>query len=337
MSFFTLGAINRVGIENQLVKLNTLIDWSLIAPILKGLFKYEINGKGGQKPYNSLCMFKAILLGQWHNLSDPALEEALRIRLDFILFTGLESPEEVPDETTLCRFRNILIEKGLDESLFQAINRQLENLGLKIEKAHGAVVDATILQSAARPRRTVENPEQDRNEIEKPSCSKMEYSADKDASWLVKGKKFYFGYKGFVIADSEKGYIHKVCVTSANVSECRQLPSLLKEITNKRVYADKGYCSLENREFLKNKSLKDGIMHKATRGKNLKYSQKLFNRQVSKKRFIVEQAFGTLKRLFHFSRASYFSRIKVETQMKFKVICFNLLKAINEVNLVPKS
>ena len=32
-------------------------------------------GEGG---YNKLSMFKAILLGQWHSLSDPKLEEALR-------------------------------------------------------------------------------------------------------------------------------------------------------------------------------------------------------------------------------------------------------------------
>ena len=54
-------------------------------------------------------MFKAVLLGQWYSLSDPELEEALTVRLDFMMFTDLES--NVPDETTLCRFRNLLIKK----------------------------------------------------------------------------------------------------------------------------------------------------------------------------------------------------------------------------------
>ncbi|MCB1970786.1 MAG: transposase [Geminicoccaceae bacterium] len=38
-------------------------------------------------------------------MSDPRLEESLRVRLDF---TGLELHKPVPDETTHCRFRNAL-------------------------------------------------------------------------------------------------------------------------------------------------------------------------------------------------------------------------------------
>ena len=220
MSFFTFGALHRIGSENQLLKLSKLIDWSQISPLLRGIHKNEINSQGGPKAYHHLSMFKAILLGQWHSLSDPALEEALRVRLDFILFTELEGPNEVPDETTLCRFRNALIEKGLDEILFKAINQQLEQLGLKVEKAQGAVVDATVIQSAARPRRTVENPAQDREEQTEVTPCLVQESVDLDARWLVKGKKFYFGYKGFVMTDVEKGFINRIHVTAANSAEC---------------------------------------------------------------------------------------------------------------------
>ncbi len=41
---------------------------------------------GEQEPFDSLVMFKAILLGQWHSLSDPKLEEALHVRIDFMQF-----------------------------------------------------------------------------------------------------------------------------------------------------------------------------------------------------------------------------------------------------------
>lgn len=54
-------------------------------------------------------MFKAILLGQWHSFSDPKLEEALHVQIDFMQFCGLALSEAVPNETTLCRFRNRLI------------------------------------------------------------------------------------------------------------------------------------------------------------------------------------------------------------------------------------
>ena len=336
MSFFVCGAMRRIGEENQLLRLDKLINWGAIDTLLTHIHKNDVDSRGGPIGYNHLSMFKAILLGQWHSLSDPALEDALRVRLDFILFTGLESPEEVPDETTLCRFRNVLIKKGLDVLLFQAINEQLEALGLKIEKASAAVVDATILQSACRPKKTLEVLPEDRKEPLTETPCLVKESADPDARWLVKGKKAYFGYKGFVVVDAELGFIDQVHVTSANKAECPELPSLLENVKASRVLADKGYVSKANRNHLRACGMKDGIMHKAVKGTPLRYSQKLFNKLISKKRYIVEQGFGTLKRRFHFARASYMTRLKVEAQFRFKAICFNLLKAINQVKFVPK-
>lgn len=137
-SFFLSDAKIRLGEDNQLLKLDKLIDWQSLRKHLKGFHKNEVNPKGEQAGYDLLKMFKAILLGQWHNLSDPQLEQSLRVRLDFILFTGFDIHDGLPDETTLCRFRNKLVKLGLDEKLFKAINRQLEGYGLAIESAKGA-------------------------------------------------------------------------------------------------------------------------------------------------------------------------------------------------------
>ena len=76
-------------------------------------------------------MFKAVLLGQWHSLSDPRLEQSLRVRLDFLQFTGFTLGDHLPDETTFCRFRNKLIKQDKLEALFNEINAQLETMGLK--------------------------------------------------------------------------------------------------------------------------------------------------------------------------------------------------------------
>ncbi|MCC8997569.1 MAG: transposase [Nitrosomonas sp.] len=64
---------------------------------------------GRQEPFDVLLMFKAILLGQWHSLSDAALEQTLCVRIDFLRFCGLSLSDAIPDETTLCRFRNRLL------------------------------------------------------------------------------------------------------------------------------------------------------------------------------------------------------------------------------------
>ncbi len=117
-----------------------------------------------------------------HSLSDPALEEALRVRLDFMWFTGFEIEDDTPDETTVCRFKNNIIHKRLHERLFREINRQLEKHGIKVKEAEGALLDTTIVTSAACPKKTVE-----------PDHA-VKQSADPDASWVKKGKQSYFGY-----------------------------------------------------------------------------------------------------------------------------------------------
>jgi IS5 family transposase len=137
-----------------------------------------------------------------------------------------------------------------------------------------------------------------------------------------------------VRTDDEDGYINQAKVTPANCSEVCELDSMICEDKPRRVYADKGYASLENRQLLKGRKIRDGIMEKGVRNKALSYWQRLKNRLISKRRFIVEQSFGTLKRRFNFQRATYIRREKVEAQFILKAICFNLLKAINKAELI---
>jgi len=125
-TFFSFGTEKRIKKENVLLKLKHLINWDNIAMHLKGFYKKDIEDKGGTRPYDPTRMFKAILLGQWYDLSDPALEEALSLRIDFMMFTDIELSEDCPDETTICRFRNKLISLGLDKKLFKEINDQLD-------------------------------------------------------------------------------------------------------------------------------------------------------------------------------------------------------------------
>ncbi|PTQ81235.1 transposase-like protein DUF772 [Nitrosomonas ureae] len=81
MSFGTLELAERLKRENVLVKIDALIEWEDLRPKLTGLYKRELSHGGGQEPFDGLLMFKAILLGQWHSLSDAALEQALCVRI----------------------------------------------------------------------------------------------------------------------------------------------------------------------------------------------------------------------------------------------------------------
>jgi len=320
-SFFDIGLKDHLGAENQLVKLGKIIDWLKLLPILSKVHKED-----GPTGYDPIKMFKCILLGQWHSLSDPGLEQSLRVRLDFLQFTGFSLGDKLPDETTFCRFRNKLIKQGKLELLFNEINNQLESLGLKVKSASTAIVDATIITSNARPRKTIDG--------QSGESYETSLSADPDSKWLKKGKKSYFGYQGFARSD-EEGFIDKTHVTPANLPETKELSKMSEGLSSgTRVMADKGFFSNENKQNLKAKKLKSGLMYKAFRNKKLTKRQHKFNKLVSKVRWRIEQCFGTMKRIFCLSRASYFTTEKVDGQFKLKAMCLNLLKAINKVQFV---
>jgi len=121
-------------------------------------------------------------------------------------------------------------------------------------------------------------------------------------------------------------------VIPASQGESPELPKMMEDVDTKRLMTDKASDAEKNRQFLKSRSIKDGIMYRARKNHPFRPTQKKFNRLISQKRFKTEQRFGTLKRRFRFFRASYMmTRIKVEAQLRLKSIRFNLLKAVNMV------
>jgi len=343
MSFGELELANRVRRDSTLMKVNALINWGVLRPEFRGIYKRDLSNGGGQEPFDCVMMFKAVLLGQWHGLSDPKLEEALIVRLDFMQFCGMNLEDPIPDATTLCRFRNRLVKAGLLDKLLAKINAQIQAHGLMVMHATGAVIDATLIESAARPNKTVtiEVDTSGREVVFEDGSSpgivyEEKLSADADATWLKKGKRSHFGYRSYAVVDEDDGYVRGMHTAPANESEMNHFQTAIKSahIEASRVYADKGSASAANRQWLRAKKIKSAIMHRAVKNKPLTTRQKLANRLISKKRYIVEQCFGTGKRLFGMGRASYFGSVKVNAQMLLKSICMNLTKAANKMEVV---
>lgn len=133
-----------------LLKLNELLNWQRVGDLLRQVKHQQRQDARGHQGYDPLKMFKAVLLGQWHSLSDPELEHALAVRADFMVFCDFDDME-LPDHSTLCRFRNWLIRHALLNRLLGEINVQLEHQQLKVSKAALAIVDASIIETPAQP------------------------------------------------------------------------------------------------------------------------------------------------------------------------------------------
>lgn len=331
MDLFLREAADRIGSDDVLAKIDALMDWRSFSPILtRGL------GRSGEGPagYDPLVLFKCLLIGQWHGLSDPKLERALKVRLDFMIFCGIDLHAPVPDETTHCRFRNALVRGGVYDDLLAEVCRQIEAHGLKLKEAEAAIIDATLVESAARPRTYIQAP-LDRGEDDAPDAPDVHFSADRQARWVKKGAKSTLGYKAFARTD-EEGFVDKVHTTPANRAESPEFGHMIEGSNAQRVLADKAYASKANRAALSGRH-RDGIMRKAVRNRPLRASEKRFNKLISKRRFRVEQCFGTMKRLFGLHRARYFGLARTHAQLAMAAIGQNLLKAANKITLTSQT
>ena len=72
-------------------------------------------------------------------------------------------------------------------------------------------------------------------------------------------------------------------------------------------------------------------MSKAHRNQSLRERSIKRNNLIKRTRWVVEQTFGTIKRIFNFRKAKYFTTQKVENQAYFMALCLNLLKGSNKI------
>ena len=90
-----------------------------------------------------MVLFKTVLLHTWYGLSDVEVEEQVNDRLSFNRFVGLGMEDAVPDSTTVCRFRNTLVEAGLYDMILDEINRKLKEKDIIVR--HDAIVETSII------------------------------------------------------------------------------------------------------------------------------------------------------------------------------------------------
>ena len=202
-----------------LLKLDQVIDWQPIEQYLNRQRTRYLRDHRGRPAYSLLSMFKAVLLGQWHSLSDPELEHSLITRIDFNLFCRFDELS-IPDYSTLCRYRNWLAQDNTLSGLLELINCQLAEKNLKVEKASAAVVDATIIQTAgSKQRQAIEVDE------EGQVSGQTTPSKDKDARWTKKNGLYRLGYKQHTRTDEEGWLEHEV----TRLTVCEYLKPLLAD------------------------------------------------------------------------------------------------------------
>ena len=207
-------------------EMNLVVPWAelvlLIAPHAP-----TPGAKGGRPPFAVEIMLRIHFVQQWFNLSDPAMEEALYDMALFREFVGLDAGEDnLPDESTILRFRHLLEAHNLSLQILATVNATLAAKGLLLKS--GTVVDATLIAA--------------------PSSTKNSSGErDPEMHQTKKGNQWHFGMKAHIGVDADSGLVHTVVGTAANVNDVTQAHALLHgEETD--VFADAGYQGVSKRQ-----------------------------------------------------------------------------------------
>jgi IS5 family transposase len=90
---------------------------------LETIREKERKNAAGRKPFDTILMFKILVLQSLYNLSDDAVEYQVRDRLSFMRFLGIGIGDRVPDAKTIWLFREQLGEAKLVKRLFKKFDR----------------------------------------------------------------------------------------------------------------------------------------------------------------------------------------------------------------------
>ena len=108
---------------------------------------YEISEENRIKPIDPVFMLKVLFLQRLYNISDNQVEYQIKDRMSFREFLDIQSVDDVPDEKTVWKYKNIMANAGIGIKLFDKFNEQLASMGLIVNE--GKIVDANFVRHAA--------------------------------------------------------------------------------------------------------------------------------------------------------------------------------------------
>jgi len=313
--------------EKFLGEMERVVPWSRLVALIEP--KYPTSGRVGRQPVGVERMLRMYFLQQWYSLSDEALEDAICDSQAMRDFVGIDlSREQVPDATTLLKFRRLLVaeDEKLARAIFAEVNAHLGERGLLMRE--GTLVDATIIAA--------------------PSSTKNKDNArDPEMHQTKKGNQWYFGMKAHIGADAESGVVHSVAVSAANESDIAHTHEVLHG-QERHVHVDAGYTGVEKREEIQAAQASGKIRRDiawsiaAKRGKIVKMVEGRYKeltvaleRTKAQIRARVEHPFHVIKNLFGHKKVSYKGLKKNRARMYSLFALANLVIAKNDL-LAPQ-
>ena len=200
--------------------------------------------------------------------------------------------QQVPDATTLLKFRHLLEKNRIGEKIFADVNKRLDEAGLMMHG--GTIVDASLIAALK-------------------STKNQKGKHDPEMHQTKKGNEWYFGMKVHAGVDAGSGYVHTITVTSANMHDVTETSKLLRE-DDHVMYGDSGYLGAPERPEIKEDEVLSKIefrinqrpssLKMADNFKGLNWDKKMEHNK-SSVRYKIEHAFLIVKNQMGHAKVAY--------------------------------
>lgn len=297
------------GLGDRLSLMKEQIDWKPFLPLVKSVY-YDDKKTGGRPHTNELIIVRSLLLQAWYGLSDPELEFACNDRLSFRNFLGFT--KNIPDFSTIWKARERLKNAGVEEQIWNELQRQLDNKGYKVKE--GVIQDASFVESDLGKKRNYKKKKAKQKGEKIEYTEKQKNHIDKDATFSVKNNQVHFGYKNHIKIDMDYYLIREQLTTTASLFDGNVDLGKGREV----IYRDRAYTGKETRAR-GNASMKRG---------NLTQKEKRRNQRISKKRVPGERPFAVIKNVFNGTRTKVKTLFRVNIKEMFKCFAFNLYQLV---------
>ena len=299
--------------EEFLQAMDGIIPWAAWIEIIRPHYP---SGKRGRPVRGIETMLRMYLLQVWFNLSDVGIEDAIYDSYAMRTFMKLNFlSEQVPDATTLLKFRHLLEAHKIGEQIFEDLKNRLDKAGLLMHG--GSIVDATIIHA--------------------PSSTKnAKGKRDEEMHQVKKGNQWHFGMKVHAGVDAGTGFVHTITGTAANVHDSQQISELIRP-DDEVVYGDSGYLGASEQEAIQTNEDFSKIEFRINkRPSSLKIKDcykgenwdKKIEQSKSSVRCKVEHPFLIVKRYFGYCKVAYKGIEKNMNRFNLLFACANLLMCI---------
>jgi len=305
-TFFDLAVQQRGGANLVLETIAREVDFTEAEARVAATYSH-----GGRPACRVGVLLRVMILQHLYGLSDPQTEVQLKDRLSFQKFVQLDAHEAVPDESTICRFRQRLIQCGLHEHLLALLNAQLEARGYIVKRT--TLVDATLVESSRK------RPD--------AQAARTGQAPDADARYTRKYSQSYYGYKAHVSSDGEHQLVRTAVISSANANDADLLERVAPTDAS-RLYADKAYDTKANAAWLRQHGIESQIAKKGAHHIKLTEQDHADNRRKSRVRGGIERIFAHWKQWQHYRRVRYLGLAKNQLELTLKAVAYNLKRLV---------